>query len=398
MNWNTPNISYKVLAIILMLGAVMAGLLFFGSGTIDADTTSQNTSQPIETIITMPSLTSKPTDLPEDGSAAHANPTPSAIQDSPAVTTEPSTIYTVENQRFGIDNTGKNARATTDGINKALEWAKSGGYETIKFTEGTYLIQCKWNNRFAPPNDGVLVPSDLTLDLSGCTFIMETNSYPEYAVFGIVNQGNVTIKNGTLIGDLERHVFTPSQSSPTHEYGFGICISASRNVLIENMTIKNMTGDGIIIEGSYSKLADGGSLSSNIRIVGCDISHCRRQGISVVGALDSEIAHNKIYDIAGTEPGYGIVVKSELDYAIDRLAIYDNNIFNCEGGAISCNKGSNCEIYSNVCSGNIIVVYASYVNVFKNVIQNSFIRVMSSASDVTVEDNILDKNSWLIIE
>jgi hypothetical protein len=313
-------------------------------------------------------------------------------------TVDPSTTYIIENARFGIDSAGKNARATTDGINKALEWAKAQGYNTIKFVDGTYLIQCNWKNRFVAPTDGLLVPSDLTLDLGGSTFIMEANSYPEYTIIGIVNQSNVIIKNGTLIGDLDEHVFEPSQSSPTHEYGFGICISASSNVLIKDVIIKNMTGDGIIIEGSYSKLADGGNVSSNIQIVDCDISNCRRQGISVVGALDSEIAGNKIYDITGTEPGYGIVVKSELDYIIDRLDIHDNIIDNCTGGAISCNKGKNIEIYSNVCSGNIVVVFASHVKVHKNIIESSFIRVMSSASDITVENNILDKNSWLILD
>ena len=41
--------------------------------------------------------------------------------------------YTIENERFGIDSTGGNARATTDGINAALLWAKEQGYTHIRF-------------------------------------------------------------------------------------------------------------------------------------------------------------------------------------------------------------------------------------------------------------------------
>ena len=388
------KLSYIVIAIVLLLSVGLFVVAVFVLGPPDAATTAQGTAQPSEAVQT-DSLSSEPTELPQAGLT---DGTPSAVptqQQEPMKTDDSAATYTIENARFDIDSTGKNARATTDGINAALEWAKTQGYETIKFSEGTYIIQCNWNDRFVAPTDGILVPSDITLDLGQSTFIMETNSFPEYAIFGVVNQRNVTIKNGTLIGDLDEHVYSASESSPTHEYGFGICISASRNVLIQGVTIKDMTGDGVIIEGSYSKLADGGSVSSKIRILDCDISNCRRQGISVVGAIDSEIAQNQIYDIAGTAPGYGIAVKSDLDYIIDNLKIYNNQIYNCEGGAIACNTGKNFEIYSNVCSGNICVVFASNVKIYNNVIKNSFIEVMASASNISVEDNTLDENSWV---
>jgi parallel beta-helix repeat protein len=310
-----------------------------------------------------------------------------------------STTYTIENERFGINNTGSNARQTTDGINTALNWAKEQGYKTIKFVKGTYMIQCKWRNRYIAPTDGILVPSGLTLDLGNSTFMMETNDYPEYTIFGIVNQTDVTIKNGTLIGDLDTHVFKPNQASPTHEFGFGIVISASRNVLIQGVTIKKMTGDGIIIEGSYSKLSDGGSVSSRVRILDCVISNCRRQGISVIGARDSEIARNEIFNIRGTAPEYGIDLESELDYVIDNIKVHSNKIYDCAGGAITCHSGTDFEVYSNLCIGtNILAVFSSHVKIYNNTIQNSFIHVMSGASNITVTDNILDENSWLRID
>lgn len=304
-----------------------------------------------------------------------------------------SGVYTIENKRFGIDSTGKNARATTDGINEALNWAIQQGYTTVKFQTGNYMIQCNWRNRYIAPTDGIMVPSGLTLDLGDSTFMMEPNSYPEYTIFAIVNQQNVTIKNGTLIGDLDDHIYAKSDSSPTHEYGFGICISASTNVLIQNVTISKMTGDGIIVEGSYTKLADGGSVSTKVRILDCDISQCRRQGISVIGMRDSEIAGNRIYDISGAAPEYGIDIESELDYIIDSLKIHDNVIYGCAGGAISCNKGNNYEVYNNICSGNILTVFSSGIKIFGNTIRDSFIEVMRSSSNITVENNILHGNS-----
>lgn len=306
-----------------------------------------------------------------------------------------SGVYTIENARFGIDSTGGNARATTDGINAALRWAKEQGYTTVKFETGTYMVQCKWRNRFIAPTDGILVPSGLTLDLNGSTFKMEPNSYPEYCIFGIVNAKDVTIKNGKLIGDLDNHVYAKSSASPTHEFGFGVCISASRNVTIRSLTISKMTGDGIIVEGSYTALADGGSVSTKVRLLDNDISNCRRQGISIIGARDSEIAGNRIYNISGTDPQYGIDIEKELDYIVDKLKIHDNVIYNCSGGAISCHSGNDYEVYNNICSGNILAVFSSNIRIFDNTIKDSFINVMEGASNITVENNILEGNSWI---
>ena len=307
--------------------------------------------------------------------------------------------YTIDNAQFGIDNTGQNPRATTDGINQALEWAKAQGYENIRFTDGTYLIQCTWNNRYIAPTDGILVPSGLTLDLGNAVFQMEANDYPTYCIFGVVNKTDVTILGGTLIGDLETHIYAASEDSYTHEWGFGICISASTNVLIQNVTIKKMTGDGIILEGSYDYIANGGKISSNVSVINCSISDCRRQGISVVGASDSDIAGNEIFNISGTDPQFGIDIEPELDYIIQNLKIYNNTIYNCSGGAISCVEGSNYSIYSNTCrEAGIIAVKCSNVKIYQNIVTSSLIRIYKEASNVEAYNNQLDLFSRLLID
>ena len=312
---------------------------------------------------------------------------------------EDAVWYTIDNAQFGIDSSGENARATTDGINEALAWAKAQGYEYIRFAEGTYLIQCTWNNRYIAPTDGILVPSGLILDLGDAVFQMETNGYPAYCVFGVVDQNDVTILGGTLVGDLETHIYTASADSFSHEWGFGICVSASSNVLIQDVTIKNMTGDGVILEGSYDYLANGGRVSSNVKVINCDISNCRRQGISIVGAADSEIAGNEIYNIAGTDPQYGIDVEPELDYITDNLKVHNNMIYGCSGGAISCAKGAHYFVYFNTCKdGCLIAVRCSDVKIYDNIVTGSMIRVYKEASDVEVDGNQLDLFSRLIID
>jgi len=304
--------------------------------------------------------------------------------------------YMIENERFGIDSSGGNARATTDGINAALLWAKEQGYTHVRFPKGAYTIQCLWRDRFAAPTDGILVPSGLTLDLGDAVFAIEPNSFPEYCIFGIVNASDVTILGGTLAGDRETHQYAPSETSPTHEFGFGICVSASSNVLIQGVTIRDMTGDGIILEGSYAPMSEGGAISTNIRILGCDISNCRRQGISVVGASHSEIAHNRIRDIGGTSPQFGIDVESEMDYIVSDLYIHHNVIAGCRGGAISCHSGSEYQVYANACRGGVIAVRSSHVKIYDNLIEHGRLQVYTAAENIELDGNRLGPGARLV--
>ena len=101
----------------------------------------QPTAKPSQTVDPIASLFPATAAPSATQTEAAPSPTPSA---SPVSTPEDATTYTVENERFGIDSTGQNARATTDGINSALKWAKEKGYKNIKFAQGAYLIQCNW--------------------------------------------------------------------------------------------------------------------------------------------------------------------------------------------------------------------------------------------------------------
>lgn len=352
------------------------------------------TSSPIPTVTLAPTATPAPSATSQSANDIGTAVDPSTVTTNPPANPDSNGWYTIENLKFGIDSTGLNARATTDGINTALQWAVQQGYNKVKLAAGKYLIQCKWNNRYIAPTDGILVPSGITLDLGAAELQMEANDYPAYSIISVVGQSNVTITGGKLIGDRNQHVYTYVNGSPTHEWGFGICVSASNNVLIQGVTITGTTGDGIILEGSYDSLANGGHICSNVLIQNCDISNCRRQGISVIGATSSEITGNKIYNISGTDPQYGIDVEPEFDYVVDGLKIDKNKISGCSAGAISCNSGANYEVFANTCIGNnIIAVKSVNVKIYGNTIQNSFIRVMPYCTNVTVTDNTLDNKS-----
>ena len=67
-------------------------------------------------------------------------------------------------------------------------------------------------------------------------------------------------------------------------------------------------------------------------------------------------------------------------------------------GTISCHSGTDYEVYNNVCSGNILTVYSTYIKLYGNTIKDSFIQVMRGSSNITVENNIMEGNSWVQID
>ena len=165
----------------------------------------------------------------EDGIVALEN----TMNDSNGVLI-PSVPYLLLNlTKYGISNDGKNAEATTNGINQAIADAVANGYSTIVFPKGEYLIS----------GDGQInITGRLTVDFNNSVLRKEANANDSYVMVEISGDHNV-VKNATLYGDRETHDFS---SGGTHEWGIGIDITAdSRFTVIENVDIFDTTGYGI---------------------------------------------------------------------------------------------------------------------------------------------------------
>ena len=192
----------------------------------------------------------------------------------------------------------------------------------------------------------------------------------------------------------DAHQYVPSEESPTHEFGFGICVSASSNVLIQGVTIRDMTGDGIILKVSTRRCP----MAARYRRASgywAAISNCRRQGISVVGASHCEIAHNRIWDIGGTNPQFGIDVEPEMDYIVSSLYIHHNVIAGSRR-AISRHSGSDYQVYANACRGGVIAVRSSHVKIYDNLIEHGRLQVYTSAANIELSGNRLGPGARLV--
>lgn len=258
----------------------------------------------------------------------------------------------INNQFFGINSEGEDAQKTTEGINEAIKYANQNNISYIKFEKGEYSIDgqsYEENKNESETKKGIILQSNITIDLNKSTFKQIPNNKVNYAVFSVTEVENVKIVNGKVIGDKDEHDYSKNS---THEWGFGIDIRGSKNVELSNIEIQDCTGDGVFLTncGDYSNVAE------NIKLNNLNIHDNRRQGISIIAAKNVHIKNNEIYNISGTAPQSGIDLESwDSNQIIDNIYIQNNKIYNTKNNysIIVMGNSRNVSIESNQINGGI---------------------------------------------
>lgn len=205
---------------------------------------------------------------------------------------------------------------------------------TEDYTE--YLQVCLNANKFVMMPDFPVLINDGGLDVRNnqniffqrnSKLILKPSDKQRYEMLRIKNVKNVTVLNANLIGDRDEHLATGG------EWGMGISITGSQKITIKNAHITNCWGDGIYI-GRLKKLA------RNIRIENCVIDDVRRNGLSVISAVNLKVADCVFANTNGTDPQCGIDIEPNNTRDALRRINFENNItFN--------NKHSGFLIYLN---------------------------------------------------
>ncbi|MFJ7927807.1 right-handed parallel beta-helix repeat-containing protein [Peribacillus sp. NPDC096448] len=173
-------------------------------------------------------------------------------------------------------------------IQKAIDHVAKDGGGTILFPKGTYLIDAI---RSIVLRDNIILKFDKGTILKALP--NDKGSYEIVRIHGVKNAsltGNVVIE-----GEREEHI------GEKGEWGFGVSIRGSENILLENITIKNCWGDGIYIGSTENK-----SYSKNITINNPVLKNNQRQGISVISVIKLKIVNPFISDTKGKAPESGI--------------------------------------------------------------------------------------------
>lgn len=183
----------------------------------------------------------------------------------------------------------------------------------------------------------------LDIDLNGSTIILDKNHSTKYALFYFYNCRDFSLRNGKIIGDADNHdyssvIFNGITEKSSHEWGHGVMVIGSRGI-ISHMNISNMTGDGVYI-ASYKDA--GNIIKAKVDCVDCNISYCRRNGITCASNIGFSLTGSSIHHIgsygalSGTSPMAGIDFEYEDGAGCQgKVFISGCSITDCEKKTIS---------------------------------------------------------------
>ena len=182
---------------------------------------------------------------------------------------------------------------------------------------------------------GLTLKSNTKIELKS-SIVLEANKLPFYAIIYLSEVDNVKINGGSIVGDVGRHIYMEGNSS---QWGFGLGIFNSSNIVVTNMHISKCIGDGIYIGGGDGVLGDFSNASKSITLQKIISEDNRRQGISITYA-DGVVIKNCVFkDTGKTEfigPGCGMDIEPNDGQSV-RNVIVKNSLFqnNCKNLNVS---------------------------------------------------------------
>ncbi|WLT31179.1 right-handed parallel beta-helix repeat-containing protein [Geothrix sp. PMB-07] len=205
--------------------------------------------------------------------------------------------------------------------------------------DGTYMV-----NAVARGSSGILVGSNLTLRLgSGAILKAIPNASANYEILSVRNANRVTIVGGTLLGDRSAH------QGSSGEWGMGLAINGSDQVVVDGLTIQDCWGDGFYV----------GLKSTRVTLCNVTADHNRRQGISITSVDGMVVRQSTFKNTTGTPPEKGINVEPNDGETANNVTITGCTLTNNAGGAFQCGTpfvgsafGTNLIFDQNLVSGN----------------------------------------------
>ena len=242
---------------------------------------------------------------------------------------------TVTPELFGAKGDG--IADDTDAVQSALN---SGCRVYLK---NTYLVSV---SEEAPFHHGLVVPNGCIIEGSG-TLKLNPNDYSNYDILYIpVNSDNVRIKDITIYGDSLQH------TGNTGEWGFGINVDGGNNVVIENVTIDNCWGDGILIGNLDDTTLHNGN--NYVTVKNCKVTNNGRNNISVSHGKNIVIDGCDISGAYRTAPRAGIDVEPDSTENVNNCVIVNNFIHDNSGSQVSVNDTHTNSLYRVTINNNII--------------------------------------------
>ena len=236
-----------------------------------------------------------PTPTPTPAPAPAPVPAPSPLVCAKA----PTSTLVVNVLDTGARGDGKtnDTSALQNAINKA---GGTGG--TVFVPNGTYMVDALTS---------LNLKSNMTLSLEANAILKAIpNNSDSYAVVEVGGVSNVNIIGGTIAGERAQH------QGSGGEWGMGIQVDGSTNVVLERVTSRDMWGDGFYVSGD--------SINNNITLCTVTGDNNRRQGISIE-YVDGMVIKNSVFKgTNGTAPADGLDIEPYGNKTVSNVQILGN--------------------------------------------------------------------------
>lgn len=188
-------------------------------------------------------------------------------------------------------------------------------HREIIFPMGTFKVNKK----------GLTIPGNTKVYFEENSILkLEKNNLIRYEILRIHDVENVEVYYANIVGDRYSH------SGKEGEWGFGISIQDSKNIILYKPIVRNCWGDGIFI-GSEGKI-----LSKDITINGGLVDNNRRNGISVTSVINLNLLNTVAANSNGTFPKAGIDIEPSNNWEfIKNVNLVNIVTFNNEEDGLS---------------------------------------------------------------
>ncbi len=193
----------------------------------------------------------------------------------------------------------------TSAIQRAID-AVAGSGGTVLVPDGTYLVDAV----HVSSSYGLRLKSDMTFRMTASAVLkVKPNSAGSYRVILIRQAKDVTVVGGTILGERDQHLGTSG------EWGMGIGVAGSQNVVLDGVTVKGSWGDGLYVT------SENQVRTSQLTICRTVFDGNRRQGISIIDVDGAVIRDSALINTTGTSPADGIDIEPNLGDVVENVQI-----------------------------------------------------------------------------
>lgn len=255
--------------------------------------------------------------------------------------TEDESEITEENsvtpQDFGAK--GDNESDDTDAFNDAID-SLTETNNTLYVPAGSYRIDAVRS---------VSLKSNIRLVLDqDAKLVAIPNGEKSYNILVLRDISNVRISGGQLIGERYSHTGTEG------EWGHGIGVYDSTNIVIKDVTIEDCWGDGIYLGSDHEEEDDAGC--QDVTVQDCELSNNRRNDLSIVFADDVQIENCSFDSANGTDPQFGIDIETNNENNPNKHIVIENCTFddNAKGSILISTTADDVQINNSTLNGTFI--------------------------------------------